>query len=110
METLLEPEFVTYTNLPVGSTATELGPDPATIGPKDVKTPVVVLMLYIDTLFPQEFAAYANFPDGAMAMESVPQIASTVPKDVRAPVVALMAYMEMVPGPQPANPKVSFAT
>jgi hypothetical protein len=57
METLAEPEFVAYTNLPVGSKVTEVGPDPVAIGPKDVKTPVVVLMLYIDKSPPQVFAA-----------------------------------------------------
>src|SRR5437879_3183201 len=31
IETLFEPEFVTYANLPVGSTATEAGPVPAAI-------------------------------------------------------------------------------
>jgi hypothetical protein len=57
METSFEPEFATYANLPVGSTATEAGPVPAGIVPMDVRAPVLVLMAYIEieTSFDPEF-------------------------------------------------------
>ena len=37
--------------MPDGSTATEAGPDPAAIVPVDVKVPVVVSTLYVETSF-----------------------------------------------------------
>jgi len=94
METLLDFAFVTYANLPEGSTATEEGDHPASISPRDVKRPVVASMVYIETLSELLFATYANLPEGSTATEEGSVPAAIVPLNVSAPVVASMAYVE----------------
>ena len=50
METLFEPEFVTYANFPDGWMAIEVGDSCVAIVPEGVRTPVVASMVYIETL------------------------------------------------------------
>jgi hypothetical protein len=76
--------------------AIEVGPDPAATVPADVKAPVVVLMMYVETSFESAFVTYANFPDGWKAIELELDPIATVPAAVKAPVVVLMMYVEML--------------
>jgi len=50
IETLFEPEFVTYANFPDGWMAIEVGDSSVAIVPMGVKPPVAASMVYIETL------------------------------------------------------------
>src|ERR1700758_4210552 len=54
--------------------------------PMDVRAPVAVLTLYIETSFVALFATYANLPDDSTATESGFDPAATDPMEVNAPV------------------------
>src|SRR5579862_6703825 len=86
--------------MPAGSTATELGTFPVATVPADVKAPVAVLIVYIETSFEPELTTYANLPAGSTATETgfIPvAIVPVVPVDAKAPFVALTVYVITLP-------------
>lgn len=70
-ETLFEPPFATYKNLPDRSMVTSLGPVPTENGEpaSGVKAPVDGSIEYAETLFAAWLATYANFPVTSIAID-----------------------------------------
>src|SRR5450759_1025302 len=115
-DTLPEPEFVAYTNRPVGSTTTELGFVPAANGEPGtgVKAPVAPSIWYPEIL-PEpvpphpppcpQFATYKNCPDGSTFTEwgADPAANGEPGTIVSAPLFALMVSAETPSVPKPAT-------
>jgi hypothetical protein len=98
--------------LPEGSTVTERGLHPvATVaGVVGVKTPVLALIVNIETVLSSLFAVYTNLPRGSMPIpwgrNPVATVAGVVGE--RTPVVESMVNIEIVPASTALDPR--FAT
>src|SRR5712691_1938345 len=101
---LFEPVLVTYTNLPVGSTVTDVGFVPAAKGEPgtEVRAPVMgSIAKPMTVLTTPEFVTYRKFPVGSAAKEvgATPAVNGGPGRGMRKPVVVLIENPDMVPAP-----------